>query len=112
MGKGFASLGNATRQNSAANHSHGHIKPVTPTTRMKQSFFLLSAGSYIERLTSSRNLEEAIRHLNNDGLVAVEDAISHEYLDHVNVKLVKDAETPLARVTKALSTTIKETIWG
>lgn len=42
------------------------------------------------RLTE-RNLELAVRHLYEDGLVVVEDVIDHEVLDHLNHKMVDDA---------------------
>lgn len=42
------------------------------------------------RLTS-RNLENAVRSLHEDGLVVIEDAIPHEDLDHLNTKMVEDA---------------------
>lgn len=42
------------------------------------------------RLTE-RNLELAVRHLYEDGLVVVEDVIDHEVLDHLNHKMVEDA---------------------
>lgn len=42
------------------------------------------------RLTS-RNLEKAVRSLHEDGLVVIENAIPHEDLDHLNMKMVQDA---------------------
>lgn len=42
------------------------------------------------RLTE-RNLELAVRHLYEDGLVVVEDVIEHQVLDHLNHKMVEDA---------------------
>jgi hypothetical protein len=39
----------------------------------------------------ARNLEAAVRHLHQDGLVVVEDVISHQSLDHLNEKMVRDA---------------------
>lgn len=42
------------------------------------------------RLTE-RNLELAVRHLYEDGLVVVEDIIDHEALDNLNHKMVEDA---------------------
>lgn len=38
-----------------------------------------------------RNLEKSIRALHEDGLVVIEDAIPHDDLDRLNVKMVKDA---------------------
>jgi hypothetical protein len=43
------------------------------------------------RLTP-QNLELAVRHLHEDGLVVVENAISHDVLDALNVKMVEDAK--------------------
>lgn len=42
------------------------------------------------RLTE-RNLELAVRHLYEDGLVVVEDVIEHKVLDDLNHKMVEDA---------------------
>lgn len=42
------------------------------------------------RLTE-RNLELAVRHLFEDGLVVVENVIGHDVLDHLNHKMVEDA---------------------
>ncbi|KAH7069074.1 hypothetical protein BKA63DRAFT_569931 [Paraphoma chrysanthemicola] len=38
-----------------------------------------------------RNLEIAIRALSRDGLVVIENMVDHDTLDHLNVKMVKDA---------------------
>ncbi|KAF9883340.1 hypothetical protein FE257_003556 [Aspergillus nanangensis] len=40
-----------------------------------------------------QNLETAIRSLHHDGLVVVENAVSHEALDRLNEKMVHDART-------------------
>lgn len=40
---------------------------------------------------ASRNLEQAVRALHEDGLVVIEDAVTHEDLDHLNTKMVQDA---------------------
>lgn len=42
------------------------------------------------RLTD-RNLETAVRHVLQDGLIVVEDALAHEHLDRLNEKMVRDA---------------------
>lgn len=39
----------------------------------------------------ARNLEKAVRHVQKDGLVVVEDVVPHEYLDRLNKKMVEDA---------------------
>ena len=49
----------------------------------------------------ARNLEKAVRHVHQDGLVVIEDVVPHEHLDHLNVKMVKDSETLLARGDKS-----------
>lgn len=46
---------------------------------------------------SPQNLEIAIRSLHQDGLVVVEDVIPHDFLDHLNEKMVQDAYTLQAR---------------
>lgn len=40
---------------------------------------------------NERNLELAVRHLYEDGLVVVENVIDHDVLDHLNHKMVEDA---------------------
>ncbi|KAI0134963.1 hypothetical protein F4814DRAFT_399529 [Daldinia grandis] len=40
----------------------------------------------------ARNLEKAVGAMHRDGLVVVEDAIPHEALDHLNKKMVEDAQ--------------------
>ena len=40
---------------------------------------------------SERNLEMAVRHMRQDGLVVVENAIDHKVLDKLNEKMVQDA---------------------
>lgn len=44
-----------------------------------------------------RNLETAVRHLHEDGLVVVEDVVPHDHLDKLNTKMVRDAKTLQAR---------------
>lgn len=46
---------------------------------------------------SSHNLEIAVRHLHQDGLVVIEDAVPHEDIDNLNAKMVEDAYTLQAR---------------
>jgi hypothetical protein len=48
-------------------------------------------------LLSQRNLELAVRALSRDGLVVLEDAIDHDTLDRLNVKMVEDAYELQAR---------------
>lgn len=40
----------------------------------------------------ARNLEIAVRHVHKDGLVVVEDVIPLEHIDHLNDRMVKDAQ--------------------
>lgn len=50
--------------------------------------------SYLEAqkgFLDARNLEKAVGAMHRDGLVVVEDVISHEALDHLNKKMVEDA---------------------
>ncbi|KAL6404590.1 hypothetical protein AUP68_11412 [Ilyonectria robusta] len=75
------------------------------STRMKGRRFFASAThsmlpavirpsrAEIEGLTlNSRNLEIAVRHMHEDGLVVVEDVVPHEHLDFLNWKMVHDAQ--------------------
>ncbi|KAI2619194.1 hypothetical protein GGR54DRAFT_132259 [Hypoxylon sp. NC1633] len=48
-------------------------------------------------LLEARNLEKAVGALHRDGLVVVEDVISHESLDKLNKKMAQDARTLQAR---------------
>ena len=51
----------------------------------------VSAGESKEGRLTERNLELAIRHLLQDGLVVVENVIEHDVLDKLNTKMVADA---------------------
>lgn len=46
---------------------------------------------------NARNLEKAVRHIHQDGLVVIEDVVPHDHLDHLNKKMVEDAQILLAR---------------
>ncbi|KPM44992.1 hypothetical protein AK830_g1517 [Neonectria ditissima] len=46
---------------------------------------------------NSRNLETAVRHIHEDGLVIVEDVVPHDHLDLLNKQMVQDALTLRAR---------------
>lgn len=48
----------------------------------------------------ARNLEKAVQHVHQDGLVVIEDVIPHEHLDFLNKKMVEDAHTLQARGDK------------
>lgn len=47
-----------------------------------------------------RNLEIAVRHLHKDGLVVINDVVSHDDIDHLNAKMVADARILQARGDK------------
>ena len=53
---------------------------------VKASSFEVGNGQLNER-----NLEIAVRHLHQDGLIVVEDAIPHAKLNQLNQKMVEDA---------------------
>lgn len=44
-----------------------------------------------------RNLEAAVRHVHQDGLVVVEDVVPHDHIDFLNEKMGQDARTLQAR---------------
>ncbi|ROW09138.1 hypothetical protein VPNG_05672 [Cytospora leucostoma] len=44
-----------------------------------------------EQLLDPRNLEAAVRHIHQDGLVVVEDVVPREHLEFLNAKMVQDA---------------------
>lgn len=49
---------------------------------------------------NDRNLEIAVRHVHQDGLVVVEDVVPHDHLDYLNEKMVEDARALQARGDK------------
>ncbi|KAH7161586.1 hypothetical protein EDB81DRAFT_879905 [Dactylonectria macrodidyma] len=51
------------------------------------------SGTEIKGLAlNSRNLEAAVKHMHEDGLVVVEDVVPHEHIDFLNKKMVHDAQ--------------------
>jgi hypothetical protein len=52
----------------------------------------LSPVEVKQRRLSEQHLEIAIRALHHDGLVVIENAIEHDALDKLNVKMVEDAK--------------------
>lgn len=50
-----------------------------------------------DQILGPRNLELAVRHIHQDGLVVVEDVVPHDHLDFLNEKMVQDARTLQAR---------------
>ena len=56
-----------------------------------------SKGEVSRMKLDDRNLELAVRHVHQDGLVVVEDVVPHGDLDLLNAKMVQDARTLQAR---------------
>ncbi|KAK5169179.1 uncharacterized protein LTR77_006488 [Saxophila tyrrhenica] len=52
---------------------------------------------YIAGQLNSRNLEQAVRGLHEDGLIVVSGVVPHGDLDHLNTKMVQDARALQAR---------------
>ncbi|KAH8659965.1 hypothetical protein BX600DRAFT_482085 [Xylariales sp. PMI_506] len=50
-----------------------------------------SAGEIQRSLLHARNLELAVRHVHQDGLVVIEDVVPHDVLDKLNEKMIEDA---------------------
>ncbi|KAK5988203.1 Kanamycin B dioxygenase [Cladobotryum mycophilum] len=48
----------------------------------------------------ARNLEKAVRHIHQDGLVVIEDVVPHADIDHLNTRMVHDALVLQARGDK------------
>lgn len=57
----------------------------------------LSSSEIKSLKLDDRNLEKAVRHVHQDGLVVVEDVVPHEHIDFLNKKMVEDARTLQAR---------------
>ncbi len=62
-------------------------------TASQQPFSIKASPEEVRdgRLTE-RHLEQAVRHILEDGLVVVENAVDHSVLDKLNEKMVEDAE--------------------
>ena len=56
-----------------------------------------SAQELANRRLDARNLEKAVRHVHQDGLVVINGVAPHEELDALNKKRVEDARTLQAR---------------
>ncbi|KND89238.1 Kanamycin B dioxygenase [Tolypocladium ophioglossoides CBS 100239] len=52
-----------------------------------------SAAELANQSLGPRNLEKAVRHVHQDGLVVINDVAPHAELDHLNAKMVEDART-------------------
>lgn len=65
--------------------------PVFAPTIPKACSIKASKAEVRQGRLSERNLELAVRHLHQDGLVVVEDVIEHDVIDHLNGKMVDDA---------------------
>lgn len=50
-----------------------------------------SASEIKNSRLDERNLEKAVRHIHQDGLVVIEDVVPHEDIDSLNAKMVEDA---------------------
>ena len=46
---------------------------------------------------NAHNLERAVKHLHQDGLVVINDVVPHESLDHLNDAMTRDARVLQAR---------------
>ncbi|KAH6887530.1 hypothetical protein B0T10DRAFT_538949 [Thelonectria olida] len=68
---------------------------LTPTPR--PAIIRPSATEVKNLALSARNLEMAVRHMHQDGLVVVEDVVPHDHLDLLNDKMVQDANVLQAR---------------
>ena len=61
-------------------------------------FVIKPSKDEISRSTlNARNVEAAVRHLHQDGLVVINDVVPHEQIDYLNTKMVEDARTLQAR---------------
>lgn len=56
-----------------------------------------SAQEIANKRLDARNLEKAVRHVHQDGLVVVNNVVPHTELDIVNAKMVEDARELQAR---------------
>lgn len=81
-------LARGTRSFTSARHA-AQVAVIQPSVSEIQNLSL-----------DDRNLEKAVRHLHQDGLVVVEDVIPHEHLDILNTKMVQDALELQARGDK------------
>lgn len=70
------------------------------TITPRPGYITASAEEVANAQLSPRNLEKAVRHIHQDGLVVIEDVVPHEYLDILNKKMIDDAHTLLARGDK------------
>ncbi|KAI5459301.1 hypothetical protein BGZ63DRAFT_415919 [Mariannaea sp. PMI_226] len=68
------------------------LRPVAQPTVIRPS-----ATELKNLALDARNLETAVRHMHEDGLVVVEDVVPQEDIDALNRKMVQDAETLRAR---------------
>lgn len=77
-------------------HANGALVPVRPVSTLpltiKPHQDELDAGRLGER-----NLERAMKSLNEDGLVVVSNVIPHTHLDRLNAVMIQDARTLQAR---------------
>lgn len=88
---------------SYAKFKAGMHRPLASLTR---SASLLSTSPFVikpskqeikDQTLGPRNLEAAVRHVHQDGLVVVEDVVPHDHIDFLNEKMVQDARILQAR---------------
>lgn len=68
------------------------VRTATPPAVVRPSLSEIN-----ESKLNDRNLEIAVRHVHQDGLVVVEDVVPHDHLDYLNEKMVEDARALQAR---------------
>ena len=78
--------------------THRSFASLTATRHPRLPAVVRPSASEIENKSlDARNLEIAVRHVHQDGLVVVEDVVPHEHLDSLNAKMVEDARILQAR---------------
>lgn len=78
VGRGLATVASAAKASPAPGlHWPAVVRP--------------SANEIKNARLDERNLEKAVRHIHQDGLVVIEDVVPHEDIDSLNAKMVQDA---------------------
>ncbi|KAH7313894.1 hypothetical protein B0I35DRAFT_513474 [Stachybotrys elegans] len=67
------------------------------TVRLQPGVIRPSPSELQHMSLEARNLEKAVRHIHQDGLVVIEDVVPHEHLDFLNKKMVQDARVLQSR---------------
>jgi len=80
-------------RHASASLDHGILQNVAPVfaSTPKACSVKASKNEVNRGRLSERNLELAIKHLHQDGLVVVENVIEHSVLDGLNSRMIKDA---------------------